>query len=134
MRAAVLVACGLLAGTASLVAHHSFAVEYDGNMPLTVSGTVAKIDWQNPHVAVYVDAKDDRGTMARWKFDGYPPNMLLRQGWKRDTTMKVGDAITVTGWRARLDPHEGALRDVTLADGTTLRAGPPGSFHKEVQP
>jgi hypothetical protein len=63
--------------------------------------------------------------VAQWKFEGYPPNMLVRQGWKRDTTMKAGDAITVTGWRARLDPHQGAAREVTFADGKKLMAGPP---------
>jgi hypothetical protein len=91
---------------------------------VTVAGTVAKIDWQNPHIYLYVDAKDDQGKVAQWKFEGYPPNMLVRQGWKRDTTMKVGDAITVTGWRARLDPHQGAAREVTFADGKKLMAGP----------
>jgi hypothetical protein len=125
MRAAVLVACGLLAGTASLTAHHSFAAEYDGNMPVTVSGTVTKIDWLNPHIYVYVDAKDEQGKVAQWKFEGYPPNMLVRQGWKRDETMKVGDTITVFGWRARLDPHLGAARTITFADGRKLAAGPP---------
>jgi hypothetical protein len=125
MRAAFLVACGLVVAAASLAAHHSFAAEYDGSLPVTVSGTVAKIDWQNPHIYLYVDAKDDQGKAAQWKFEGYPPNMLVRQGWKRDSTMKVGDAITVTGWRARLDPHQGAAREVTFADGKKLMAGPP---------
>ena len=125
MRAAVLVACGLLAGTTSAFAHHSFAAEYDGNLPVTISGTVAKIDWQNPHIYVYVDVKDDQGQVAQWKFEGYPPNMLVRQGWKRDETMKVGDAIIVTGWRARLDPHLGAARSITLPGGRKLAAGPP---------
>src|SRR6266498_4074220 len=100
--------CGLVAGSTSLRAHHSFAAEYDGNQPVTVTGTVARIDWQNPHIYVYVDVKGADGAVAQWKFEGYPPNMLVRQGWKRDTTLKVGDAITVAGWRARLDSHQGA--------------------------
>jgi hypothetical protein len=58
---------------------------------VTVSGTVARVDWQNPHIYIYVDAKDDQGKVAQWKFEGYPPNMLVRQGWKKDTTMKAGD-------------------------------------------
>ena len=66
MRAAVLVACGLLVGTASMFAHHSFAAEYDASLPVTVSGTVAKIDWQNPHIYLYVDAKDDQVKVALW--------------------------------------------------------------------
>jgi len=132
MRAAVLVACGLLVGTASTFAHHSFAAEYDGSLLVTVSGTVARIDWQNPHIYVYVDARDEQG-VAQWKFEGYPPNVLVRQGWTRDTTMKVGDTITVTGWRARLDPHQAAAREVTFADGKKLIAGSQAEF-KKAQP
>ena len=128
MRAALAVVSGLLVGTSSLAAHHSFTAEYDVNLPVTVFGTVAKIDWQNPHVYVYVDAKDDQGRVAQWKFAGYPPNVLVRQGWKRDITMKVGDTVTVTGWRAHLDPHQGAAREVTFADGKTLMAGSQAEF------
>ena len=73
-------------------AHHSFAAEYDGGKPVTVTGTVARIDWQNPHIYLYLDVKDDQGAVAQWKFEGYPPNMLVRQGWKRDATLKVGDS------------------------------------------
>ncbi len=125
MRTAYLLAGGLLVGAASLGAHHSFAAEYDGSKPVTITGTVAKVDWQNPHIYLYLDVKDDQGAVTQWKFEGYPPNMLVRQGWKRDVTLKVGDRITVFGWRARLDPHQGAAREVTFADGRKLAAGPP---------
>src|SRR5947199_10097359 len=110
---------------APLAAHHSFAAEYDGNQPVTVTGTVAKIDWTNPHIHFYVDVKDASGAVTQWKFEGYPPNMLVRQGWKRDVTLKPGDVVTVTGWKARTDPALGAARDVTFADGQKLNAGPP---------
>src|SRR5213592_1170352 len=109
--------------TASASAHHSFAAEYDGNQPVTVSGTVAKIDWTNPHIHFYVDVKDASGAVIQWKFEGYPPNMLVRQGWKRDVTLKPGDVVTVTGWKARIDPALGAARDVTFANGEKLNAG-----------
>ena len=109
---------------APLSAHHSFAAEYDGMQPVTVSGTVAKIEWTNPHIHFFVDVKSDDGAVKQWKFEGYPPNMLVRQGWKRDLTLKVGDTITVFGWRARF-PNLGAAREVTFADGHKLNAGPP---------
>ena len=125
MKAVCALTCGLLVWTVSLAAHHSFAAEYDGSKPVTVSGMVAKIDWMNPHIYFYVDVKDDKGGVAQWKFEGYPPNMLVRQGWKKDATMKIGDTIKVFGWRARVDPHQGAARDVTFADGHKLNAGPP---------
>jgi uncharacterized protein DUF6152 len=106
-------------------AHHSFAAEYDGNQPVTVSGTVAKIEWTNPHIHFYVDAKDDTGAAVQWKFEGYPPNMLVRQGWKRDVTLKPGDVVTVFAWKARFDPALGAAREITYADGHKMAVGPP---------
>ena len=96
-----------------------------GDKPVTISGTVAKIDWQNPHIYFYVDVKDAKGGVTQWKVEGYPPNMLVRQGWKKDVTMKVGDTIKVFGWRARANPTQAAGRDVTFADGKKLNCGPP---------
>jgi hypothetical protein len=123
MRAAFAVACGLLVGIARLP-RNSFAAEYDG-ASCDRLGHRGEDRPAELHIYLYVDAKDDQGKVAQWKFEGYPPNMLVRQGWKRDTTMKVGDTVTVTGWRARLDPHQSAAREVTFADGKKLMAGPP---------
>ena len=125
MKVACAITFALLVATASLSAHHSFAAEYEGDKPVTISGTVAKIDWQNPHIYFYVDVKDEKGGVAQWKIEGYPPNMLVRQGWKRDVTMKVGDTVKVFGWRARANPTQAAGRDVTFADGKKLNCGPP---------
>ena len=125
MKVACALAVGLLVGTASLTAHHSFAAEYDGEKPVTISGTVAKIDWQNPHIYFYLDVKNDKGAVTQWKVEGYPPNMLVRQGWKKDVTMKVGDTIKVFGWSARNGVPQAAGREVTFADGKKLNCGPP---------
>jgi hypothetical protein len=127
MKANPLLASSLFAllATSGVTAHHSFAAEYDGTQPVTVSGTVAKIEWTNPHIHFFVDVKTDAGSTMQWKFEGYPPNMLVRQGWKRDVTLKPGDTITVSGWRARFEPNLGAAREVTFADGRKLNAGPP---------
>jgi hypothetical protein len=125
MKVACALAFGLLVGTASLSGHHSFAAEYDGDKPLTLSGVVAKIDWQNPHIYFYLDVKNDKGAVTQWKVEGYPPNMLVRQGWRKDVTMKVGDAIKVFGWSARNGVPQAAGREVTFADGKKLNCGPP---------
>ncbi|SRR5690606_21218002 len=111
------------AGTAS--GHHSFAAIFDGERPLKLSGKVADVEWTNPHIHFSIDVEGDDGAVTRWRFEGYPPNMLVRQGWQRDVTLKPGDAITVEGWHARTEPNLGAARRVTLADGRTLAAGPP---------
>ncbi|HET9831997.1 MAG TPA: DUF6152 family protein, partial [Vicinamibacterales bacterium] len=91
----------LALGGASLSAHHSFAAEFDINKPITLQGTVTKVEWVNPHVYVYLDVKDANGKVTNWKFEGYNPSVLVRTGWKKDVTMKVGDTIAVFGWRAR---------------------------------
>jgi hypothetical protein len=106
-------------------AHHSFAAQYDGEKPVTLNGTVTRVEWTNPHMHFMVDVKDDKGTVTSWTFEGYPPNMLVRQGWKRDVSLKPGDTITVFAWLARAEPHLAAARQVTFSDGRKLTAGPP---------
>ena len=98
-------ACSILLGTASLSAHHSFAAQYDSDKPITLSGTVVRIEWTNPHMHFYLDVKDEKGAATQWTFEGCPPNMLVRQGWKRDGTLKQGTLVTVSGWRARIEPR-----------------------------
>jgi hypothetical protein len=106
-------------------AHHSFAAVFDGEQPVTLTGTVKDIEWTNPHFHFAIDVKGENGAVTQWRFEGYPPNMLVRQGWRRDETLKPGDTITVEGWRARTEPNLGAARHVTFADGRKLAAGPP---------
>jgi hypothetical protein len=112
-------------GAPSALAHHSFAAGYDGEQQVTLTGQVTKIDWANPHVHFTIDVKGDDGKVTPWRFEGYPTNMLVRQGWKRDGTMKIGDTVTVFGWRARSEPNLAAARWVTWSDGHKLAAGPP---------
>lgn len=116
---------GLLLTAAAAQAHHSFAAQYDAEKAVTITGTVAKVDWTNPHVHFYVDVKGTDGKVVQWVFEGFPPNMLVRQGWKRDETLKAGTTVTVTGWLARIEPNVGAARQITFADGRKMVAGPP---------
>jgi uncharacterized protein DUF6152 len=106
-------------------AHHSFGVAFDVTKPVTTTGVITAIEWMNPHSHVFMDVKEKSGKIAKWKFEGYPPNVLSRTGWKKDVTIKVGDTITVFGWRARDGSNFAHLREVTLSDGKHLYFGPP---------
>jgi hypothetical protein len=120
----LLLACVLSASIA--LAHHSFAAEYDGDKYVTMKGTVVKVDWQNPHMFFYMDVATANGQVEHWKFEGFPPNMLVRQGWKKDETMKQGDRITVSGWLARSGEKLAHSREITWeTDGRKLLSGPP---------
>jgi hypothetical protein len=119
----------MLAATAAAAApapaHHSFAAEYDANSPVTITGTVTKVEWANPHIYFYVDVKAADGAAANWAVEGATPNQLRRRGWGRDS-IRVGDVVTVEGFRARKPgiTHMNG-RAVTLADGRRLFASGP---------
>ena len=111
--------------TTSAAAHHSFGAEYDGKNPITLTGTVKKIEWTNPHSHIYLDVKDAKGHVVNWKLEGYTVNALYRTGWKKDVSIKPGDTVTVSGWRARDGSSSAHAREVTFADGKKLFFGPP---------
>jgi hypothetical protein len=107
---------GSLLGAFPALAHHAFAAEYDVNKPVKVSGTVSKVEWTNPHSRVYVDVKDDKGTVTNWNFEIGSPNHLFRAGWTRNT-VKEGDQVTMEGYSAKDGSHMAQTRSVTLSDG-----------------
>jgi hypothetical protein len=115
---------GLLVGAVPVVAHHSFAAEYDANKPIKLNGTVTKIEWTNPHCYFYVDVKNaESGKIDNWALELGNPNALLRAGWSRNS-LKIGDAITVEGSRARDGSLLGNARTMTLmSTGQRLFAG-----------
>jgi hypothetical protein len=111
-----------LSAALPMLAHHSFAAEYDDKQKLTLKGTVTKVDWMNPHIWVYLDAKDEKGAMIHWQCEGGPPNTLTRNGWTKDA-LKPGDQITIDGFRAKDGSNTCNSRSVTLPDGSKVFAG-----------
>ena len=99
--------------------HHSFAAEYDANKPITITGTVTKVEWMNPHARFYLDVRDQNGATANWEFELGSPNGLLREGWTRNS-LKQGDVVTVLGSLAKDGSRLVNARKITLADGTQV--------------
>src|SRR5712691_10204731 len=126
MTAAMTVAAGLLAlAAAPAAAHHSFAAEYDAAKPVTLHGAVVRVEWTNPHARFYVEVKEPDGTAATWNLELASPNVLVRQGWTRNS-LRIGDEITVTGSMAKDGSKMANARNVTLASGKRVFAGSPG--------
>ena len=117
----VLLAACAAAIASSLAAHHSFAAEFDSNKTIAITGTIAKLEWINPHANLYLDAKDDSGKVVRWTFQTLPPSMLIRRGVKRDI-FTVGQTVTVSGFGAKDGTQAfGWMKKVQFADGKILQ-------------
>jgi Family of unknown function (DUF6152) len=116
------IAAGLLAAAAPALAHHSFAAEYDNNKSVKLTGTVTKVEWQNPHARFYIDVKDDSGKVTNWELELGSPNGLMRRGWTRNS-LKVGDVVSVNGYQAKDGTSLANARSVNLADGRKVFAG-----------
>ncbi|HZL94672.1 MAG TPA: DUF6152 family protein [Vicinamibacterales bacterium] len=104
------------------VAHHSFSAEYDRNRPITLTGTVTKLEWTNPHARIYIDVKDEGGNVVNWDFELGPPNGLMRQGWNRNS-LRAGHVVTISGFLSKEEPHIANARSVNLPDGRQVFAG-----------
>jgi hypothetical protein len=109
----LLATAGFLLAALPAVAHHSFKAQYDETQPLTLKGTISKITWNNPHVLMFLDVKDDTGKIANWQLELASPNGLMSQGWKVDS-LKPGDQVSVTGFRARDGSNMANIRKVTV--------------------
>ena len=81
-------------------AHHSFAAQFDGSKPVTLLGTITRVEWRNPHIWIYLDVKNPDGSMTNWACEGGAPNQLIRQGWSPQL-LKLGESLEVYGYVAR---------------------------------
>ena len=115
----------VLAG-ASISAHHSFSAEFDANQPVQLRGTVAKVEWINPHTWIHIDVKRPNGKVERWMIEGGPPNALYRRGFTKDS-LPNGTEILVEGFQAKDGSMKGNGRDLTLPDGRRLFLGSSGT-------
>ena len=122
----VLTGAGLLGGAVSAAAHHAFAAEFDAKKPISLRGTVARMEWINPHTWIHLDVKKADGTVERWMIEGGPPNALYRRGFTKDS-LPVGAQIVVEGFRAKDGSMRGNGRDITFADGRKLFLGSSGT-------
>lgn len=104
---------------ASCFGHHSEASEFDSADPVSVSGTIKAVEWQNPHVWFYVDVPDESGNVTTWGFSTQPPGALMRRGITK-SRLEIGAVVNVEGSRARDGSNNASSRSVTFSDGTNV--------------
>ena len=120
--AVLLAGLGLLWLAVPVVAHHAVGAEYDATKPVTLTGTVTKIEWTNPHARIYFDVKQPDGTVVNWNVELAARSGLVRQGWTA-TSLKIGETVTVQGSQARAGLNNVNARSVTVAGGKQVYSG-----------
>ena len=120
---AAMAVAGVWLAAAPILAHHSNAAMYDGDKRIVIKGEVTKVQWTNPHSYLYLDVKDASGKVVNWALEGFPPNTLLRTGWKT-SMIKTGDVLSVEGATARDGTNHLLAREITLPDSKKLYWGP----------
>jgi len=125
LRIAILVASLSLAAGVPLLAHHSFAAEFDASKAIRVTGTLTKVQWTNPHTYFYIDVKDENGSVSKWSCEAGAPGALSRRGFKRGD-LKLGDMVVVDGYRAKDGSRLMDARRVTLPDGRIVSGASAG--------
>jgi len=123
--ASAIAGIGLVVVATPVVAHHSFAAEYDTARPIVLKGVVTRIEWTNPHAHFFVETKDDTGSVTNWKLEMASPNVLVQLGW-RANSLKAGDDVTVEGSTAKDGSKRANARVITLAGGRRVSAGSSG--------
>jgi hypothetical protein len=120
--ATLVLSAALTWAAAPVLAHHSFAAEFNADDPIDLTGVVTKIEWQNPHTFFYIDVEADDGRYENWAMEMGSPNGLMRRGWTRNS-LEIGDEVSVVGSRAKDGSLKGNVRSVVLSTGERLFAG-----------
>ena len=116
----------LVAPAAPVIAHHSFAGEFDANKRVKIKGTVVKMEWVNPHSWIHIDVTGPDGKVERWTVEGGAPNALIRRGWTKNS-LPYGIEIIVEGFQAKDGANRANGLDITFPDGRKLSVGSSGS-------
>ena len=123
---------GFVLSAAPAAAHHGFDTEYDASKKFTLSGVVQKVEWQNPHMRVYVDVTDDKGKVTTWNLEMTSPNTVRRQGWG-PKDLEAGEKVTFTTYGGKVVESRGSLVSIKkVSDGRELfvAGGPDASVPK----
>jgi len=129
----VIAGVGLLLAAVPVLAHHSFAAEFDAKRPVKLQGTVTKMEWINPHAWIYLDVKNPDGTVTNWMVEAGAPNALLRRGWTKQSLL-AGTEILVEGYQAKDGANRANGRDITFKDGKKLFVGSSGTGAPDERP
>lgn len=131
--ACVVLGVGLLVAARPVIAHHSFAAEFDSAQPITLSGTVTKMEWINPHAWIHIAVKKADGKVENWEIETGNPSALIRRGFNRNS-LPAGTEITVQGFRAKDGGMRANGRDLTFKDGKKLFVGSSGTGAPDERP